>query len=231
VLPKGWEETITAEGERAVVPDQRTRRSQARVAGGLTLAVGAAALAAISASMQSAGMIPGAILALLATAGLAWGTLWLARGRMEWKIGSGRVTLRRRFGGSLRDEFEADRLEIVVTSDSDGDEWYALDAVRGESASPTTPKSIVEAAQFRGKNRRRIASVMHDPTVPMRLGAWLSRAAGIPIEDRTSARARQVEIKVLKGQLDASGPLGKFALKLIEKAEAKQAGKTGTGRD
>jgi hypothetical protein len=224
-LPKGWEEIITPEGERALVPDSRNRRAQARLVGVLALATAAGALAAGSASMASPGLIPGAIFALLATAGLVWGTVWLARGRMEWKIGGGRITLRRRFGSTLKDEFEADRLEIVTTSDSDGDEWYTLDAVHGETAPATTPKSIVEASQYRGRNRRRIATVIHDPTVPMRLGAWLSRAAGIPIEDKTTTKARQVEITVLKGQLDASGPLGKFALKLIEKAEAKQAGR------
>ncbi|HET9253496.1 MAG TPA: hypothetical protein VFP58_15385, partial [Candidatus Eisenbacteria bacterium] len=76
------------------------------------------------------------------------------------------------------------------------------------------------------KHRRQITSAIHDPTVPMRLGSWLSRAAGVPIEDRSAPEVRQMEIAVLKGQLDASGPLGKFALKLIEKAEAKKAGKS-----
>lgn len=230
-LPKGWEETITPEGERALVPDSRNRRAQARFVGVLAVAMTGAAVATLGAAVQSPGMIPGAIVTVLATAGLTWATMWLVRGRMEWKIGGGRVTLRRRFGSTLRDEFEADRLEIVMTSDSDGDEWYSLDAVRGETAAAVTPTSIVEAATYRGKDRRRITSTMHDPSVPLRLGAWMSRAAGIPVEDRTTARARQAEITVLKSQLDASGPLGKFALKLIERAESKQAGKTGTGRE
>jgi hypothetical protein len=59
----------------------------------------------------------------------------------------------------------------------------------------------------------------------MRLGAWLSRAAGLPLEDRSTPEARRMEIAVLKGQLEASGPVGKFAARLIEKAEARRAGK------
>jgi hypothetical protein len=224
-LPKGWEETITPEGERALVPDQKTRTIQARVAGVLALVMAVATLAVVGGSVGSPALIPGAILALLATLGLAWGTLWLARGRKEWKIGSGRLTLRRRFGSSLEDEFEAERLEITVHRDSDGDEWFALEGVTG-TVPPVDHSKPMEAARQARKHRRQIASVIHDPTVPMRLGAWLSRAAGIPLEDRTTPEARRMEITMLKGQLDASGPLGKFALKLIEKAEAKKGGKS-----
>src|SRR5687768_14778814 len=92
-LPKGWEETITPEGERALVPDHKTRTIQARVAGVLALVMAVATLAVVGGSVGSPALIPGAIMALLATLGLAWGTLWLARGRKEWKIGSGRLTL------------------------------------------------------------------------------------------------------------------------------------------
>ncbi|HEU5312040.1 MAG TPA: hypothetical protein VFV24_11355 [Candidatus Eisenbacteria bacterium] len=225
ILPQGWEETITPEGERALVPDQKTRKIQARVVGALTLAMAIATLAAISGSITSPALIPGAVMALLGTLGLAWGTLWLARGRKEWKIGGGRLVLRRRFGPSLKDEFVAERLEITVHRDSDGDEWFALEAVTGPEPTIDFTKPM-EAARHARKHRRQIASVIHDPMVPMRLGAWLSRAAGVPLEDRTTRHVRQLELTVLKGQLDASGPLGKFALKLIEKAEAKKAGES-----
>jgi hypothetical protein len=224
-LPKGWEESITAEGERALVPDRGTRRAQARFTGILTLVMAAAMLSLASGSLSSPSLIPGAILALCATLGLAWGTLWLVRGRMEWKIGSGRLTLRRRFAATLRDEFEADRLEVVVTRDSDGDEWFALEAVRGGEGAVNVVNPM-EAARHARKHRRRITSALHDSTVPLRLGTWLSRAAAIPINDRTSAEARQFDIAVLKGQLDESGPVGKFALKLIEKVETKRSGKS-----
>jgi len=223
-LPKGWEEIITPEGERALVPDLKTRTIQARVAGVLTLVLAGATLLAGGGAITSPGMIPAAVMTLLATLGLAWGTLWLIRGRKEWKIGGSRLTLRRRFGPSLKDEFEADRLEITIRRDSDGDEWFALEAVSGTEP-PVDYGKPMEAARHARKHRRQIASVLHDPTVPMRLGAWLSRAAGVPLQDRTTPEVRQMEITVMKGQLEASGPLGKFALKLIEKAEAKKAEK------
>ena len=225
VLPKGWEEIITPEGERALVPDRGTREAQTRFTGILTLVMAAATLALASGSLSSPSLIPGGIMALLATLGLGWGTLWLARGRMEWKIGSGRLILRRRFGSTLRDEFEAERLEIVVTSDSDGDDWFALEAVRGGEGTVNVTNPMEAARQAR-KTRRRITSALHDSTVPLRLGTWLSSAAGIPIQDRSTAKARQAEIAVLKGQLDASGPVGKFALKLLEKVETKREGKS-----
>lgn len=223
-LPKGWEETITPEGERALVPDSNTRRIQARVAGVLALSMAVATLAVAGGSITSPALIPGAVMALLATLGLAWGALWLARGRKEWKIGGGRLTLRRRFGSSLKDEFEAERLEITVHRDSDGDEWFALEAVTGTEP-PVDHAKPMEAARHARTHRRQIASVIHDPAVPMRLGAWLSRAAGVPLQDRTTPEVRRMEVAVLKGQLDAAGPLGKLALKLIEKAEAKKAEK------
>ena len=223
-LPKGWEEIITPEGERALVPDLRNRANQARVVGVLALVMAIATFAVASHAITSPGLIPGAVIATLATLGLAWGTLWLVRGRKEWKIGGGRLMLRRRFGSTLQEEFQAERLEITVHRDSDGDEWYALEAIAGGEP-PVDVTKPLEVARHVRKHRRQIVSVIHDPAVPMRLGAWLARAAGVPLEDRSTPEVRQMEIKVLKGQLDASGPLGKFALKLIEKAEAKKAEK------
>ncbi|HET9251682.1 MAG TPA: hypothetical protein VFP58_06155, partial [Candidatus Eisenbacteria bacterium] len=192
-LPKGWEEIITPEGERALVPHLQTRKAQARVAGLLALVMAVATAAVVGGSVGSPGLIPGAVMALLATLGLAWGTLWLVRGRKEWKIGSGRLTLRRRFGSSLKDEFEAERLEITVHRDSDGDEWYRLEAVTGAEP-PVDYSKPMEAARHVQKHRRQITSAIHDPTVPMRLGSWLSRAAGVPIEDRSAPEVRQMEI-------------------------------------
>ena len=224
-LPKGWEEIITPEGERALVPDRSTRKAQARFVSVLAFVMGVATLTIARGAVTSPALIPGAVMALLATLGLTWGVTWLVRGRKEWKIGGGRLTLRRRFGSTLRDEFEAERLEIMVHRDSDGDEWYALEAVTGAEPPVDLTKPMQVARHVR-KNRRQITSVAHDPSVPLRLGAWLSRAAGVPLEDRSTPEVRQMEITVLKGQLDASGALGKFALNLIDKAEAKKAGKS-----
>lgn len=188
-LPQGWEEVITAEGERAVVVDSKTRKIQARVVAVLTLLVAAVSFAIFQESQRELALLPVAILAALAAIGLGWGTAWLARGRMEWRVGNGRLVLRRRFGSEAKDLFEAQRLELTVTSDSDGDEWFALEAITGSAETP----SGEHWSHGKSKNRRRVASVLHDPVVPRSLGAWLSRAANVPFDDRTSRESRDAE--------------------------------------
>src|SRR5882672_8533619 len=106
-LPPGWEEIITPEGERAVVPDHAKRRVQARIAGAAALVLAAAAAAAVRESLSQARFIAFAIQLTLGAIVLACAAVWLARGRMEWRIGNGLVTLRRRFGAGVRDVFEA----------------------------------------------------------------------------------------------------------------------------
>src|SRR5258705_1510082 len=111
-VPKGWEEIVTPEGERAVVPDHSIRRIQARVAGVVAVGLAAASAAVVQESLRRRELWPFAAQLVLGTIGLSWATLCLWRGRMEWWIRSGRLTLRRRFGGTVRDQFEAVRLEV-----------------------------------------------------------------------------------------------------------------------
>ena len=170
-LPKEWEECVTPEGERAVVPNPATRRAQARFATALTAVAATVSAYAARAALEQPRNVALGLIAVTVTAGLGWGTLWLWRGRTEWAIGSGRLTLRRRFGARVRDVFEAERLELSMRTDSDGDEWFTL-------------------AAFSGASRRRIASVMHDPLMPRRLGAWLSRAASVRSGQHLPARRR-----------------------------------------
>ena len=121
--------------------------------------------------------------------GLAWGAVWLSRGRMEWRIGSGRITLRRRFGSEVKDVFEAVRLELNTKTDSDSDDWYVLDALC-EGASDRPPTSSQEMRR-QWKSRRRVASSLRDSTMPRQLGAWLSKEAGVPLRDATTPEARE----------------------------------------
>jgi len=214
VLPKGWAEVITPEGERVVAVDAATQRLQARIAGLVAFAVGAFAFGLVVQALHRIIVIPIAILAAVGTIGMAWATVWLARGRMEWKIGSGYLTLRRRFGSSAKDLFEARRLELVVSRDSDGDEWIALEALRDGAVEPGPEHS----SRGLSKNRRRITAALNEPTVPRLLGAWLSKAAGVPLEDRTSREARQAETTLTLDQLEKSGPVGRVAARLIGSA-------------
>ena len=213
-LPKGWTEVITPEGERAVTVDAATKRMRVRIVALAALAVGAFAFGLILESLHRVEVVPVAVIAVAGAVGVSWLTVWLARGRMEWRIGSGSLTLRRRFGSTIKDVLEARRLELVVSRDSDGDEWIALEAL-GEGAAESRPEHWTRVSS---KNRRRITSVLRDPTVPRLLGAWLSKAASVPLEDRTSREARQAEMTLTLDQLEKSGPVGRVAARLLAKA-------------
>ena len=198
VLPTAWEEALTPEGERAIVPATGRRRIQAQITGAIALVlVGTAAWIAYESGngIQSPGALP-IVLVLVAIGGLiGWGALWLHRGRMEWVLGSGQLRLQKRFGGSRTVKFEAQRLEISSSTDSDGDVRFTLKAISGA-----------------GKGRT-IVSRFHDPTEPRQLGAWLVRATGVSIEDQSRAAETPVDLAALQAQLEQSGKLGRWLAK------------------
>ena len=196
-IPKGWEEIITPEGERALVIDRAARRIQAGVAGAGALLLAAVTFLVARESARRPDLV-GAALALLAfTLGLVAGALWLARGRWEWRIGSGRLTLCRRFGATVRDVFEARRLVLGLSIDSDGDTWYALEALA--AGSPPMPADIELVARVAGSPprlagitfrtsrsaRRVVARRMNDASGVRDLASWLAHATGLEFEDRT----------------------------------------------
>jgi len=229
-LPKGWEEIITPEGERAVIPSQATRRIQARVAAVFAFLLGAGAVAAIPKTFLNPALIVGAIQLGLGAVALGFATAWLSRGRMEWRIGSGRVTLRRRFGSKVKDVFEAERFELAIEKDSDGDTRFTLVAVSDPSGTPGGSTMTVSTSSGTAsaslatwttllKNRRRITSVANNPSTARQLGAYLARAAGVPFEDRTSPEARQAEFQLIKEQLEKAGPVGRFAMRFLVRAQ------------
>jgi len=214
-LPPGWEDTISPEGERILIRNPRTRAAAARVVG--LFALGMAALDVFvvrKALTEGIALLAPAVVVTIFALGLACATFWLAVARGEWKIGSGRVILRQRFRGAARDVFEADRLELTYSSDSDGDERFALMALMGAGATINGSAFWTDP-----KCRRLVESSLKDATGPRRLGAWLAQAAGIPFDDRTGAAARQLDLEVLTKHLEASGPLGRFAAKLVIKAK------------
>ncbi|HEV8128146.1 MAG TPA: hypothetical protein VGQ14_00670 [Candidatus Eisenbacteria bacterium] len=210
-LPKGWEEIITPEGERAVVPDRSVRRVQARVAAGAAIALSIVAFVVLRDAGQKPALIPMAVITTLATAALAWGAFSLAWGRMEYRIGSGSITVRRRFRSTVRELMEARRLEVIVQPDSDGGERFLLEALASEIDSHPARAF----GRLSTKGRRSIASTLHDPAVIRNLGSWLSRVANIPLVDRTTPEAREAEITSAVEQLANQGPLGRVAARLI----------------
>jgi hypothetical protein len=212
--PDGWQEIVDAEGHPALVTDLRNRRIQARIV--IVMAVGAATVAflLVRASVHDSDLIPLAAMAVAAAAGLGWGASWLARGRLEWRIGSGSLLLRRRHGSRVRDLFEARALELTFSSDSDGDHWFELEAI-----APELPERSSQASK---KERRRVARVINDPREPRRLGRWLAKRAGLPFVDRVPVSHRAEELARLKAELPKAGALGRMALRLIEKAESRR---------
>ncbi|MGH7681754.1 MAG: hypothetical protein ACRENN_07170 [Candidatus Eiseniibacteriota bacterium] len=217
--PTGWQELITPEGERALVPDLKIRQRQTGLVAVLAIVVTLAAFLAVS-QVGTRGLqaLPGAIIATLFALLLTAGAVWLLKGRMEWRIGSGRITLRRRFGSSVKDEFEAVRLEVLVEQDSDSDDWYALYACNREP--DPAPYVGVQRLSTIAKNRRRIAKALRDPLMPRQLGAWLARAANVPLLDKSTPEARSFDLKALEEQLAQSGPLGRFAARFISQANS-----------
>jgi len=220
-LPKGWEEIITPEGERAVVPDHAMRGVQARVVGLAALGMAAAAAAVVHASQTQGRLWPFSVQLMVGAIALACAAVWLAQGRMEWRIGSGRMTLRRRFGSGVRDVFEARGFELVLTHDrNDSYDCFALDALSDPSGAPAP----MAAWTGTGKNRRRITTAVRDAAVPRQLGAYLARAGNVPFVDRTTPEARAADLTVLKSQLEQSGPLGRLAVRFVVDVKARKQG-------
>jgi hypothetical protein len=214
-LPGEWEIVITPEGERALVPNPRTRRIQARVAALVALGLAAVTLLLARESIGRIDLLIATLICLTFTAGAAAGALWLARGRWEWRIGHGRLTRRKRYGSSVRDEFEGRHLLLECTNDSDGDSWYELHAL-AEAGKPTIPAAI-QWRSITPKNSRTIARVMDDDASVRELAAFLARETGLELEDRTTPQARALELAELRAMLESSGTLGRWAAKMVER--------------
>ena len=214
-MPRGWEQIITPEGERVVVVDLATRGIQAWGAGAGALLLAAVTFVVARESLHRPDLVLAALLLLAFTVGLAAGTLWLARGRWEWRIGSGRLTLRKRFAGTVRDVFEAKRLVLEVSTDSDGDEWYALEAL--PAVSPPLPAGITIRTSF--SNRRTVARRMNDGSGVRDLGAWLARATGLEFIDRTAPHTCEVRLDDLRVMLEKSGPMGQWAAEIVDRLD------------
>lgn len=212
-LPEGWEEFVTPEGQRVLGPSLARRRTQARVLAVAAALVGGVALLLAVNLAANLSLLPGAVILSAIAAGLGWGAAWLGRGRIEWRIGSGRIVRQKRFGATLRETLIADRLEMTTASDSDGDRWVHLDALGGA----VMPGGSV-GSPSPGTGRARIVSAMNDPATPQAIGRWLARETGVPLTDLTTPEARTKEIAALRAQLQFSGPLGRVLAGWIDRA-------------
>ncbi len=207
VLPAGWQELTPSFGSPLLVPDQALRRQQRRVMGLVNLVLwGLLALLLRGGPAGPVFWVLGIPLALLALAG-GWGQLWLAFGRLEWRLEPRVLVLQRRFGQRLRTLGEARALELVELVDSEGDRSYRLQALRP----PDPPLRVDDQAT--------------DPTPLRHLGAWLAERSHVPFDDRVPSeeqrrQQRRAEMERLRQQLAGSGRLGRWAARQLERAEA-----------
>lgn len=218
-LPRGWEEVITPEGERAVVPDRAARLRTARIVGAIAAALAWGTVAVLDQVAKKPPVLVPAIQLALATLAATIAAVWLGWGRMEWRPGSGVVTQRRRFGSGVRDVFQARGFELLLANDRSGNvEWYALDAV----ADPSDASAPSVMTPLPGKKRKRITSAARDPMIPRQLGAYLARAGNVPFVDRTTPEARAADLALLKQQFETRGRLGRLAVRLVTESEKRK---------
>ncbi len=213
-LPPGWQVLTPSFGAPLLVPDERLRRRQALVMGVITLALTGLLGLLLNGLLAGEGLwVPVVLVGLLALA-CGWGFVWLGLGRREWRLEPRRLVLQRRFGARVRSLGEAQGLELVESTDSDGDPWYELRATR-PGAAPL-----------------RIDRDLRDPLPLAGLGLWLSRQAHVPFTDRVPTEAqraeqRQAELRDLRQQLQGSGRLGRWLVQRLEQARPDDAGRGG----
>lgn len=212
-LPEGWQEASGLRGERLLIPDLQIRRKQAIVVAIITGVVWASL---ILLAREAASKPTLWVVTLMLTAPAVWlarQTLWMIRGRKEWRIGNGKLIHQLRFADEVTELGEARALELTESRDSDGDLFYHLNAV--ELSSPACARSGKTPKQLQ------ITYSPRDATEPRCLGRWLSQQAGIPLHDRVPTEAdKQAEIARQMKQLASSGRLGRFIVRLIDRSHS-----------
>lgn len=206
VLPAGWQELTPSFGSALLVPEQALRRQQRRVMGLVNLVLwGLLALLLRGGPAGPVFWALGIPLALLALAG-GWGQLWLAFGRLEWRLEPRVLVLQRRFGQRLR------------TLGKPGPwSWSSWSIPKGTAPTASRPSGPRSAPAGR-RPRHRSDPLRH-------LGAWLAMRSHVPFDDRVPSeeqrrRQRRAEMERLRQQLAGSGRLGRWAARQLERAEA-----------
>lgn len=205
--PAGWQELTPSFGSPLLVPDPALRRRHRLVMGLVNLVLWGLLALLVRGGLHGPGVwLLGIPLALVALA-CGWGQVWLAFGRLEWRLEPRVLVLQRRFGHRLRTLGEARALELDEQVDSDGDRSYRLQATRP----PGKPLLVDQQSR--------------DPSSLRQLGAWLAARAHVPFEDRVPTEAqrqaqRAAEHEHLRQQLAASGRLGRWAAQQLDRLEA-----------
>ncbi|MCG3147803.1 MAG: hypothetical protein PCFJNLEI_01244 [Verrucomicrobiae bacterium] len=192
ILPVGWREITELRGGVVATPDPRTRRQQAHVVAVITGVVWSIVLLLIRGSLREPTLWGLTAMVGALALWLIRQSLWMYRGRKEWRIERGRLVHQRRYGTEVTELAETRALELTETTDSDGDRWYTLVA-------PVTGKPVT------------ILKTIHDPTEPRNLGLWLSQRAAIPFHDKVPTdTARQADLNQLLDKLETTGRFGRW---------------------
>ncbi|MFM7394468.1 MAG: hypothetical protein ACKO22_08935 [Cyanobium sp.] len=193
-LPQGWAcLSPSSLGPPLLVPEPGLRRRQALVMAAVTLVLLLVFAQLLQAALTRPSFWPLTLMVAVPTAAAVWGTLWLALGRMEWRLESRRMVLQRRFAGEVRERFEARALELPRLIDSDGDHTYDLWATDLRPAGGLAGGTVGANSGGRGggsgggggkipANDSLLTSI-HDPAEPLQLGRWLAHRCAIPFDD------------------------------------------------
>ena len=188
-LPQDWQEIIDPRGQRLLAPNPRTRRTQAHIVSVIAGIVWTGVMLLAWESRRDPNLWVLTFMAGVLAAWLARQAIWLHRGRKEWRIEHAKLVHQRRFGVSVTELVEARALELIESTDSDGDRWYELRAINLSAQVHAPP---VGSGKLRPQQR--IQHTLHDPTEPRCLGLWLAQRASIPLYDRVPGdAARQAE--------------------------------------
>ena len=154
--------------EKAGVGLSAIRRRQAAVAWSVT--VGLAAFAAWTFGrdyLQGAWGVGEALAAVAATVVLvvlAAGSAWLSHGGTDFLVRPGELEIRRRyFAQRSSQKLKPLRLRVEHSTDSDGDDWFDLQARAGES-------------------RRTIERRMNESEDVLQLARWIAEKSGAPLD-------------------------------------------------
>jgi hypothetical protein len=210
-LPAGWQEITELRGGVVVVADPRTRRQQAHLVATVTGVVWSVVFLLVRGSLHEPtrwGLT--AMVGVLAL-WLIRQSLWLYRGRKEWRIERGRLVHQRRSAGEITELAESRALELTESVDSDSDRWYTLAAL------------LTDRPNQKPGQRVTIKTTIHDPTEPRGLGLWLARRAAIPFRDLVPDEAtRHADLTKLTEALAATGKFGRW---LSNKLSNRSAGR------
>ncbi|MDW8343166.1 MAG: hypothetical protein RMM51_01590 [Verrucomicrobiae bacterium] len=205
-LPADWQEYHELRGGVVIAPAGATRRTQAKILAGVTAAGWSVVMLLINSSLREPTMWGLTAMVGALAVWLTRQTLWLFRGRKEWRIERGRIIHQRRYADEVTELGEARAIELTESVDSDHDHWYELVAILTDQPGKKPGRKIT------------LHKTLHDPTEPRSFGRWLARRAAIPFHDRVPTDAqKQAELAELLTTLSQTGKVGGWLADRLKK--------------